>query len=242
MSGKLYAVGIGPGKVSGMTGEAGEALDRSSCIVGYTLYVDLIREAFGEREYIATGMMKEEERCRIALKRAFEGETVSVICSGDPGVYGMAGLIFSLLPEYEGVTVKVIPGVTAATSGAALLGAPIGHDFAVISLSDRLTPWEIIEKRLRNAAEADFCIAIYNPVSHSRPEHLTKACVILSEILPGDRLCGIARNIGRKNETAELCTLKELPARQADMITTVFIGNSETKESGGRMITPRIIR
>ena len=184
-------------------------------------------------------MTKEADRCRMALEAAKDGNRVALICSGDSGIYGMAALVYELRGGETEPEIAVIPGLTAACSGSALLGAPLTHDFAVISLSDRLTPWESIEQRLAAAAKADFSIVLYNPVSHGRPEHLRRACEILLGHLPESRLCGIARNIGRAGESREILTLGELKDAAADMFCTVFIGNSRTKELGGLLVTPR---
>ena len=164
---------------------------------------------------------------------------MAMVCSGDAGVYGMSGLMLEIGVDYPEVEVEVIPGVTAALSGGAVLGAPLTHDFAVISLSDRLTPWDKIEKRLKLAAEADFSICLYNPSSKGRPDYLKRACDILLSVLPEDRICGTVENIGREGESRAIYTLKELRDTQVNMFTTVFIGNSMTKEIGGRMVTPR---
>ena len=171
--------------------------------------------------------------------RAAAGETVALVCSGDAGVYGMAGPVLELAPDYPGAAVTVIPGVTAALSGGALLGAPLGHDFCVISLSDRLTDWALIEKRLRMAARGDFAICLYNPASRQRRDYLQRACDILLEEKRGDTVCGLARMIGRDGESFRVLSLKALRDAQADMFTTVFIGSSQTREIGGRMVTPR---
>ena len=237
--GKLYVVGLGPGDYDNMTVRADRAIKSCGSIVGYHVYVDLIKDRYPDKEYITTGMTKETERCRIALDEALQGKTVAMVCSGDSGIYGMAGLIYELRGDAEAPEIEVIPGLTAAVSGGALLGAPLTHDFAVISLSDRLTPWELIEKRLSKAAEADLSLVIYNPASHGRPDHLKKACEILLKVVPEDRLCGIARNIGREGESIRLLSLKELKDAECDMFCTVFIGNASTKEIGGKMITPR---
>ncbi len=235
----LYVIGIGPGSPEVMTGEAAAALRESDLIVGYPLYLSLLGPEYDEKEKLSTGMTAEVERCQMALSEADKGRTVSLICSGDPGVYGMAGLVLSLKEGYPGVKVSIIPGVTAATAGAALLGAPLMHDFAVISLSDRLTPWEKIEKSLRAAAEADLVIVIYNPESKGRAGYLKRACDILLDILPPERAAGTAERIGREGEKAWTGTLAELSERQADMFTTVYIGNSTTLIRDGRMITDR---
>lgn len=237
--GLLYVVGIGPGEASQMTAQAEAALTLSTCILGYQTYVDLVREYFPEKKFLSTGMRGEEERCRRALQLASEGKCVSLICSGDAGVYGLAGLVLEMAEEFPGTEVRIVPGVTAALSGAALLGAPLIHDFAVISLSDLLTPREEIERRLRAAAEADFSIVLYNPASRKRADGLKRACEILLTVLPGERACGVVRRIGRDGEEAEVCTLAELKDRQADMFTTVFIGKSATRIIGQKLVTPR---
>jgi precorrin-3B C17-methyltransferase len=235
----LYVVGFGPGDEGNMTQLCIRRLRDCDVIVGYTGYTKLLRPLFPDKLYCETGMTREIERGRMAVELAASGKTVCVVSSGDSGVYGMASLIFELAANTQGVEIEVVPGVTAAVGGAAVLGAPIGHDFAVISLSDLLTPWAIIEKRLRAAAAGDLCICLYNPGSGKRARHLRDACDILLETLPDDRLCGIARNIGRAGGSVALLTLGELGELRADMNETVFIGNSETENIGGRMVTPR---
>ncbi len=236
---KLYVVGMGPGKHDAMTFAADRALRDSAVIIGYSKYIELIREEYPDKEFADTGMTRETERCREALRRAAAGDTVALVCSGDSGVYGMAGLIFELSGEYGKVEIEVIPGVTAALSGGAVLGAPLGHDFAVVSLSDLLTPWETIEKRLEAAAAGDFCIALYNPSSHRRSDYLQRACDILLRALSPDTVCGLVRQIGREGESFRVLTLGELRDTPVDMFTTVFIGNSATRSIAGRMVTPR---
>ena len=237
--GTLYVVGIGPGEYESMTVRADRALRECELIVGYHVYVDLVRERYPDKEFLTTPMTREAERCRMALEEAKGGKQVALICSGDSGVYGMAALVYELRGGEKSPEIAVIPGLTAACSGAALLGAPLTHDFAVVSLSDRLTPWETIERRLEAAAEADFSIVLYNPASHGRPDHLRRACEILLRHLPEDRLCGIARNIGRDGESREILTLGNLKNAAADMFCTVFIGNNHTKVTGGLLVTPR---
>ncbi len=236
---KLSVIGIGPGDRDGMTLAALEAMKNCDILVGYTKYIDLVAPLFPEKEIFQTGMLHEAERCQAALEMADTGKSVALVCSGDSGIYGMAGLVYELAAPFPEVEIAVIPGVTAAASGAALLGAPLTHDFAVISLSDLLTPWEKIEKRLRLAAQAGLVIAIYNPASRRRADYLSRACAILMEELPGDTLCGIARNIGRQGECSQVMTLAELAETPADMFCTVFIGNATTKNLGGRLVTPR---
>ncbi len=237
--GKIYVVGIGPGDLSIMTGQAAKALKKSDVIAGYKTYIDLIRDDFPEKEFFANGMREEIARCEKCLEYAKEGRTVSLICSGDAGVYGMASPLLEVAGKEGFDNVEIIPGVTAALGGAAVLGAPLSTDFCVISLSDHLTPWDKIEKRLICAAQGDLCIVIYNPSSHIRKDHLKRACGILLRELPDDRVCGLVRNIGRTGCEKKLCTLKELENESVDMFVTVFIGNSQTGILGDRLVTPR---
>ena len=236
---KIYVVGIGPGSYENMTQRAQEALRDCDVIVGYTVYIDLVKEHFPDKEMLTTPMRREVERCRLAFEQAKEGKTVAMICSGDAGVYGMTGVMEELRAEYPGVELETVPGISAVISGAAILGAPLMHDFAVISLSDLLTPWEKIEKRLDCAAAADFVICLYNPSSHKRKDYLKRACEIVARHAAPETVCGIARNIGREGEGCTVLTLAELHDTQVDMFSTVFIGNSQTKNIGGRMVTPR---
>ena len=236
---KLYIIGLGPGEQQQMTPQAVNAIAQSDVIAGYTVYVDLIAPLVKDKEILTTPMKQEIDRCRLAIEEAVKGKTVSMVCSGDAGVYGMAGLIFELSANYPPIEIEVIPGITAACSGAAVLGAPLIHDFAVISLSDLLTPWELIEKRLHCAAQADFVICLYNPSSKKRSDYLEKACKIIMKHQSADTLCGFVKNIGRDGQTERLLTLAELATTQVDMFTTVYIGNSQTKKVGGKMVTPR---
>ena len=222
-----------------MTVKAADALRRSDVIIGYTVYVDLVREHFAGKEFLTTPMKKEVDRCVMAFEEAKKGKVVSMICSGDAGVYGMAGLMYEVGVNYPDVELEIIPGVTAATGGAAVLGAPLIHDFCLISLSDLLTPWEKIEKRLLAAAEADFVVCLYNPSSRKRADYLERACEIVLKHKKGDTICGIVRNIGREGESCEILSLEQLREKKVDMFTTVFIGNSATMELNGRMVTPR---
>lgn len=235
----LNVVGIGPGAWNKMTIEAAEALQRSDTIIGYTVYIDLVKEHLPGKEFLSTPMKKEVERCVMAFEEAEKGKTVSMVCSGDAGVYGMSGLMYEVGERYPDVKLRIIPGVTAALGGGAVLGAPLIHDFCLISLSDLLTPMEKIEKRLQAAAEADFCIVLYNPSSHKRKDYLQKACDILLKYRKPDNVCGIVENIGREGETARVMTLGELRDTDVNMFTTVFIGNSQTKNLDGKMVTPR---
>lgn len=235
----LIIAGIGPGDRDSMTIGVDRALRSCDIIIGYTVYADLVKNAYSDKEFITTPMTKEVERCRIALEKAAEGKNVVLICSGDSGIYGMAALVYELRGESDVPPIRVLPGITAASGGSALLGAPLTHDFAVISLSDRLTEWDTIIDRLKAAAAADLSIVLYNPASKSRPDHLKKACDCLLEILPGDRPCGIARLIGREGESYGIMSLRELRDAEADMFCTVFIGNSMTKMIAGKLVTPR---
>lgn len=235
---RLSVVGIGPGSYEGMTLQAVKALENADEIVGYTVYCDLLKPHFPGKNFYSTPMMQEVERCRIALEKAAEGKNIAMVCSGDAGIYGMASPILELAKEYN-VEIDVIPGVTAAVSGAAVLGSPLTCDFATISLSDLLTPMEVIEKRLEGAAFGDLCIVLYNPSSKKRADYLSHACDIVLKHRSPDTVCGIVRNIGREGEEMKTMTLTELKDYEADMFTTVFIGCSRTKIIDGKMVTPR---
>ncbi len=226
----LYVVGIGPGKIDGMTIEAKKILDGVSVIAGYSTYVELLKPYFAKK-YIQTGMMAEEKRVRSALEAASAGEKIALVSSGDSGLYGMASLALEMAADFPEVKVKIIPGVTAALSGSALLGSVLSNDFAVISLSDYLTPTSKIESRLKAAASADFPIAIYNPMSHARPDALKKACQILIDGGKSpETACAWTKNIGREGEEKDFCMLKNLGGKNLDMLTTVFVGSSATKK------------
>lgn len=238
--GTLFVVGLGPGDTQMLTSKARKAISASDLICGYTTYLKLIPELTEGKEIYTTPMRGEMERCRHALAAAQSGRTVSLICSGDPGVYGMASPVLELASEYPEVDLEVVPGITAALSGASVLGAPLGNDFCVISLSDLLTPKEQIEKRLRAAALGDFCIVLYNPASHKRKDYLARACdILIQNGKSPECACGWVKNIGREGQESHLCTLGELKDVKADMFTTVFIGSTATKLTGGRLVTPR---
>lgn len=239
-------VGMGPGCIEMMTLEARNALQSADAIVGYTVYVELVKEHFPQKDYYTTPMRQEIERCRMCYDLAKEGKRVAFICSGDAGVYGMAAPIYELWKEYgtlegyDDITISVVPGITAANSGAAVLGAPLNHDYCVISLSDLLTPWEMIEKRLKAAIAGDFAIAIYNPSSHKRKDYLQKACqIMLAAGAAPERACGLVENIGRENTSSKVLTLRELEHTEVNMFTTVWIGNSHSFLQEGKLITPR---
>lgn len=236
---RIYVVGLGPGDEIFRTKEADAALKAADIICGYTLYADLIREQFPEKEFFTTGMRGEEKRCAWAVETAKTGKDVAVICSGDSGIYGMACLIWEMAEKAEDVEIIVVPGVTAAVSAAARLGAPLGHDFCVISLSDLLTPWEVIEKRLFAAGMGDFVIAIYNPSSKTRADYLKRACEILLKEKSEDTPCGYVRNIGREGEEMKILSLRELMDAEVDMFTTVIVGSSTTKVIRDHLVTPR---
>ncbi|MBP3380719.1 MAG: precorrin-3B C(17)-methyltransferase [Ruminococcus sp.] len=236
---KLFIVGFGAGNYEGMTLAAEQTLAASDIIIGYTVYAELMRKHFPDKVYMTTPMRRERDRVILALEKVREGSSVSLICSGDSGVYGMAGLALELSGNYPDIEIVIVPGVTAALSGGAVLGAPLTHDFAVVSLSDLLTPWEKIEKRLECAAMGDFSIAIYNPSSRKRAEYLGRACDILLKYKDKDTVCGYVKNIGRDGEESCITTLERLKNIPVDMFTTVFIGSSETREINGKMVTPR---
>ena len=231
---KVYVVGLGPGDSRCLTAEARSALDEAHVLCGYGVYVDLVAPLYPEKEVFTTPMTQELERCRWALESARSGRTTALVCSGDAGVYGMAGPLLELARDYPEVEVAV--GITAALSGAAVLGAPLGHDFCVVSLSDLLTPWETISRRLECAAAGDFALCLYNPASRKRRDYLRRACEILLRHRSGDTVCGWVRNIGREGQESRLLTLRE---EQVDMFTTVFVGSSTTILAEGHMVTPR---
>ena len=240
MSELVFVVGLGPGDPQFLTAQAQSALEQAEVLCGYTVYLDLVRPYYPDKEYYSTGMTKEIDRCRWALETAHSGKTVALVCSGDAGVYGMASPLLELAAQFPSVTVEVVPGLTAALSGGAVLGAPLAHDFCVLSLSDRLTPWAVIEKRLACAAQGDFCMALYNPSSKGRPDYLARAVrILLQNGKAPDTVCGLVRNIGRDGQSRQLLTLAELEATPVDMFTTVFIGNANTRNLQGRMVTPR---
>lgn len=236
---RIYVVGLGPGDEKMMTGQALDALDDADVIIGYTVYIELLGDRYKDKEKLSTPMKQEKERCRICFEKAGEGKTVALVCSGDAGIYGLASLILEMSADYPDTEIEIVPGITAASSGAAVLGAPLNHDFCVISLSDLLTPWEKIEQRLRCAAMGDFAIAIYNPSSHKRADHLMRACDILLEYMDGDRACGYVENIGREGTRAVTCFLRELRDTRVNMFTTVFIGSSGTEIINGKLVTKR---
>jgi precorrin-3B C17-methyltransferase len=224
-----------------MTLAAKYAVERADVIVGYKTYVKLVESIIKPTTETCSGVMgKEVERAKIAVAKALEGKNVAVISSGDPGVYGMAGVVLEVVTlENANVPISIIPGVTAATAAAARLGAPLVSDFAVISLSDLLTPWTLIEKRLNAAASADFVIVLYNPQSEGRKEPLIKTYEILLKYLKPETPLGIVRKVGRRGEKSVVTTLRDLLDCEVDMATTIVVGNSATRVVGKRMVTPR---
>ena len=233
----IYVVGLGPGNQMCRTTAATEAIRRADILVGYAAYIDLTRDEFPEKPVFENGMTGEVERCREALRLSREGKTVAVMCSGDASVYGMANLILEIAGEADGV--EIVPGVTAALAASAALGAPLSGDLAIVSLSDLLTPWAVIEKRLDAVGLGDFPVALYNPASRSRTDHLQRAVDILLRYRHGGTPCGWARNIGRPGQEQKILTLCELRDEKVDMFTTVVVGNSQTVLKHGRLITPR---
>ena len=218
----LYVIGLGPGNEKQLTFEAREAIGKCQVIAGYALYADMVRKWYPNKQYITTGMHQEVERCEKALRSADSAGVTGMVCSGDAQVYGMAGILLELGVKYPEVTIQIIPGVTAALSAGALLGAPLGHDFAIISLSDLLTPWEKIVARIRCAAMSDFVICLYNPSSKKRADYLEKACQLVAKYQSADTICGYVRNAGREGEMKKIVTLEQLEKISADMFTTVF--------------------
>ena len=235
----ISIVGIGPGGYDDMTIRAVNAIKNADVVTGYRLYVELMQELIGDKETFCTEMRGEVERCQKAAEYAISGKNVALISSGDAGVYGMAGLMLKILEDHPEIETEIIPGVSACQSGGAVLGAPLVHDFAVISLSDLLTPWSLIEKRLEAAASADFVIVLYNPGSHKRRDYLRKACNTVLKYKSPDTICGLVKNISRDGEKHSIITLDRLKDTPVDMLTTIFIGNSQTTVINGKMVTPR---
>ncbi|CRK83248.1 precorrin-3B C(17)-methyltransferase [Neobacillus massiliamazoniensis] len=244
MKGKLLVIGFGPGDEKHITGRAKEAIQESDIIIGYKTYVDLIKGLIGGKQIISTGMTEEVSRAQEAVKQAELGYTVAVISSGDAGVYGMAGLVYEVLIEKgwkkaSGVEVEVIPGISAINSCAALLGAPVMHDACTISLSDHLTPWNLIEKRIEAAAQADFVIALYNPKSGRRTRQIVEAQKILLKYRSPDTPVGLVKSAYRDSQNVVLTNLQDMLEHEIGMLTTVIIGNSSTFFYDGLIITPR---
>ncbi len=240
--GTLFLVGIGPGSHSDMTTHSIAVLRACEVVAGYRRYIDLVKPFIAGKEIIASGMTQERERCREALRVAEEGKRVALISSGDPGVYGMAGLVLEIVRKerlWGKCAIEIVPGIPAIHAAAARLGAPLMNDYAVISLSDRLTPWQLIVRRLAHAVQADFVICLYNPKSKSRTLHLKEAHTVLLQYRSGDVPVGIARNVGRKGESITITTLHKMLRYKIDMLTLIIVGNSTTIVDRNQMITPR---
>ena len=236
----IKAVGIGPGDPAHMTGQAANALREGDAVVGYNTYLNLIKPIIQDKEVFGSGMRQEILRCKKALELAQAGKKVCVISSGDPGIYGMAGLLLELcVKEDIDIDIEVIPGVSAVNAAASLLGAPLMHDFAMISLSDHLTPWQVIEKRLDLSAQADFVIALYNPKSRERKHHLERALEIISQHKSSGTPVGIVKNALRAGERVIVSTLASVAKEDIDMTSIVIIGNRHTFAWKNRIITPR---
>lgn len=236
-TGKIYVVGIGPGKKADMTFRAYEAMEKSDIIIGYKIYMDLIKEYYPGKEMKNSQMTKEVDRCIDVLKLAKEGKNVALISSGDAGVYGMAGIMLEIADGE--VEVEIIPGVTATNAAAAIVGAPVMHDYVTISLSNLLTDWELIKKRLELAAQGDFVVSIYNPKSRGRVTQIEEAREIMLKYKPKTTPVAIVRNAGREDEEHVVTTLDEMLNHEINMLTIVIIGNVNTFIKDGKMITPR---
>lgn len=240
--GKITVVGIGPGSLDDMTPRARKSIETADTIAGYNTYIKLIKPLLGNKKVIGTGMMQEIDRCRMALDEAASGHDTAIVSSGDAGVYGMAGLVLELLlqmPKKNQPQMEIIPGISAVNAAAAVLGAPLMHDFAVISLSDLLTPWELIKKRAAFAAQGDFVIALYNPKSHKRVEHIEEIRNILLKYKSAETPVGIVRGATRENESVVISDLENFTQEEIDMFSLVIIGNSNTYVKDNFMITPR---
>ena len=240
MKGRLIVIGFGPGDKGNMTFRAADAVQNADVIYGYEVYTDLLKELFPKKEFISSKMLKEVERCTLAIQEAEKGRTVAVVSSGDSGIYGMAGIVYQIAEERRSdITIDVVPGITAASAAASLLGAPLMHDLAIISLSDLLTPLDLIMKRVECAGEGDMIVCLYNPKSKKRTDYVERAADILLRFRKADTPAGIARNIGREEENITITTLGKLKHEKIDMFSTVIIGNSQTYVYEGKMITPR---
>ena len=236
----IYVVGFGPGDKQFMTMQAVEIIEQADLIVGYTTYTDILKAQFPDKKYISTPMRKETDRCRLAIEKALEGNTVAMVSSGDSGIYGMAGIMLEIADDMQAdVEIVTVPGITAASTAASVLGAPLMHDLSLISLSDLMTPLELIFRRVEAAASADFVISLYNPKSRKRVDYLEKAADIIMKYRDKGTPVGIVRNAGRPDQKAWLTTLSELKNEPVDMFCVVIVGNSQTYIKNNRMITPR---
>ena len=243
MAQRITVIGLGPGDASLLPPLARQALERARAIVGYKGYIELLEpELLAGRQVLSTGMTGEVERCGAALDLAQSGVETVVVSSGDAGVYAMAGLVLELMETrglLESLELEVVPGIPALCAAAALLGAPLMHDFAVISLSDLLTPWELIERRLAAAAQADFVVVLYNPRSGRRKDQLPKALAALAAVRPGTTPVGLVKRAYRPGQEVIVTTLAGLDLEAVDMQSILLVGNSATRLAGGRLLTPR---
>ncbi|SFL73705.1 precorrin-3B C(17)-methyltransferase [Halanaerobium salsuginis] len=236
----LYIVGIGPGNLKQLSREAYAILQEVEVIVGYQRYLDLITELISNQQLYSSGMRAEKDRLQKAISFARSGKKTAIISSGDAGVYGMAGPVLEYINQQKlELKVEVIPGITAANAAAALLGAPLMHDYAVISLSDILTSWTLIKKRLQAAAGADLITVLYNPRSSRRQSQLVTAQKIFLKVRSEKTPVGIVRNAGRQQQEIIITNLQEIPVQKVDMLTTVIIGNSQTYCQNDQLVTPR---
>lgn len=236
--GKIYVVGIGPGNMEDISVRAYKTLKNVDVIAGYITYIDLVKDEFKEKEFYVSGMKKEIDRCEKVLELAKEGKTVALISSGDAGIYGMAGIMIEVALGSR-IDVEVIPGITSSVAGASLVGAPLMHDQAIISLSDLLTDWEVITKRIDRASEGDFVISLYNPKSKGRTEQIVEAREIMLKHKAPSTPVALLRHVGREDENYTLTNLDEMLNYEIDMFTVVIVGNSKTYVKEGKMITPR---
>lgn len=236
--GKIYVVGIGPGNMEDISIRAYNTLKNVDIIAGYITYVDLIKDEFSEKEFYVSGMKKEIDRCEKVLELAKEGKKVALISSGDAGIYGMAGIMIEVALG-SGIEVEIIPGITSSVAGASLVGAPLMHDQAIISLSDLLTDWKVITKRIDRASDGDFVISLYNPKSKGRTEQIVEAREIMLKYKAATTPVALLRHVGREDENYTLTTLEDMLNHEIDMFTVVIVGNSKTYVKDGKMITPR---
>ena len=234
--GKLYVIGIGPGGLEHMTLKAKQAIEESNIVVGYNKYIDMIKPLVEDKELFSTGMRGEEARCRKALELSKENNTVALISTGDSGIYGMAGLILQM---QEDESVEIIPGVTASSAAGSVIGAPLMHDNCNISLSNLMTPYDLIKKRVRNAADADMIISLYNPRSKGRPHYLREAIEIIKEYRELNTPVAVVRHALRDGQEYKLFTLENFDEEVVDMFSIVIVGNSQSFIKGGKFITPR---
>jgi len=238
--GRLMIVGFGPGGYEDMTNRAVSAIEEADVVVGYTTYIELLKKVFPDKDYVSTPMMQEVKRCEMAVEMAEQYDNVAIVSSGDSGIYGMAGIVMEIAEKKSaGVPIEVIPGITAASAAAAILGAPLMHDFSVISLSDLMTPFDLIMRRVECAGMSDMIVCLYNPKSKKRTTYVEQAAEILMRYRSSDTPAGVVRNAGREDQSAYLTTLGELKHAPLDMFCVVLIGNSTTYVRNGKMITPR---